>query len=424
MKKKFLICFQLLLALLFDTTQNFALAKGSYHFTDTDVAFLKQFSLASLPSMPIASDNLVADDPRAAALGQRLFFDKRLSVNGKVSCASCHQPHKYFTDGIARSKALGITRRNAPTILGAPYSPWFFWDGRKDSLWSQALGPLQDANEHGLDPIEIVRIIRKHYKKDFDILFSNKVNWVRLKKVIDRPRRFGRLTSRQKTSVNQIFSQVGKAIMAYERKLNFKPARFDRFVEQLQRDKTNDRLLADLMNEDEVAGMRLFMGRANCASCHNGPLFTNYEFHNIGAPEADLENVDLGRYAGVMLLQQDAFTCLSEQSDADPDDCQEMRFLKKQGRELVGAFKTPTLRNVAHTAPYMHAGQFATLEAVLAHYNSPTPPYYDREQHPSRPHFDIFPLKLDEMQIKQLSAFLHTLSSPISLDDPLWKAPD
>ncbi|MFS1526191.1 cytochrome-c peroxidase [Microbulbifer sp. 2304DJ12-6] len=399
------------------------MASENYRFTDADIVFLNRFTLATLPSLPAAPDNLVADDPYAAALGQQLFFDTRLSANGQVACASCHQPHKYFTDGLPRSQALGTTRRNAPTILGATHSPWLFWDGRKDSLWSQALGPLQDINEHGLDRLGLVRIIRQHYRREFEQLFSNKADWVQLQRVIDKQWRKPRLTKRQKAAVNRIVSQAGKVIMAYERKLQLHPARFDRFVGQLQRDNKNIQLLADLMSEDEVAGMRLFMGRANCASCHNGPLFTNYEFHNIGAPEADPENVDLGRYVGVKLLQHDAFTCLSAQSDAGADDCQEMRFLKKQGKELVGAFKTPTLRNVAHTGPYMHAGQFSTLEQVLAHYNSPAPPYYDPGQHPSRPHFDILPLGLDELQIKQLIAFLQTLSSPIPANDPLWSAP-
>ncbi|MDP5210912.1 cytochrome-c peroxidase [Microbulbifer sp. 2205BS26-8] len=423
MTRLLLLFSQLLFFFLLSGTPKLESAGETYRFTSADIAFLKRFTLAALPPLPAAPDNLVADNPRAAALGQRLFFDTRLSVNGQVACASCHQPHKYFTDGLPRSRALGTTRRNAPTILGATHSPWLFWDGRKDSLWSQALGPLQDSNEHGLDRLGLVRIIRQHYRQDFDQLFSNRADWARLKTVLNKRKRTPRLTTRQKAAVNRIVSQVGKAIMAYQRKLKLHPARFDRFVDQLQRDNRNDRLLASLMSADEVAGMRLFMGRANCASCHNGPLFTNYEFHNIGAPEADPENVDLGRYAGVELLQHDAFTCLSAQSDAGVDDCEEMRFLKKQGRELVGAFKTPTLRNVAHTGPYMHAGQFSTLEEVLAHYNRPTPPYYDRKQHPSRPHFDILPLGLDETQITQLIAFLETLSSPMPLNDPLWRAP-
>lgn len=423
MNKLLLPFFQLLLAFTLNCTPLFAAANVSSQFTNADIAFLKRFTLAALPPLPTAADNAMADDPRAAALGQQLFFDTRLSANGKVACATCHQPGKYFTDGLPRSQALGTTKRNAPTILGASHSPWMFWDGRKDSLWSQALEPLQDANEHGLNRLDLALSLHRHYLHEFKQIFSNNNDWALLQTVINGALKANKLTPQQQAAVDRIISQAGKAIMAYERKLKLLPARFDRFVEQLLQDSTNHQQLSSLMNADEVAGMRLFMGSANCASCHNGPLFTNYEFHNIGAPEPNIEQVDLGRYDGIKALLNDTFTCLSEHSDAGENDCQEMRFLKKQGRELIGAFKTPTLRNVAHTGPYMQAGQFATLEQVLAHYNNPVPPYFDPQQHPSRPHFDIMPLKLDEIQLRQLIAFLHTLSSPIPVDDPLWKAP-
>lgn len=220
--------------------------------------------------------------------------------------------------------------------------------------------------------------------------------------------------------MNRVFAQLGKVIMAYERRLSLPPARFDRFVNAAENGVEKGRL-RNLLTEDEVRGMRLFMGKANCASCHNGPLFTNFEFHNIGAPEADRKDVDLGRYEGVAKLQDNNFTCLSPFSDADPEECEEMRFLKKQGPELVGAFKTPSLRNVAETAPYMQAGQLATLDDVIDHYNTPTPPFYDREQHPNRPHFDILPLKLTEEEQAQLAAFLETLTSPIPDNDQWWQ---
>lgn len=399
-----------------------AAAEENYDFTPSDIQFLSRFSLQALPPLPPSEDNTVADDPRAAALGQRLFFDTRLSANGQVACASCHQPQKYFTDGLPRSRALGETRRNAPTILGAAHSPWLFWDGRKDSLWSQALGPLQDPAEHGLDAAGVARVMLRHYRGDYQRVFGDSRDLDRLVKVLDGRSR--RLSDGQRAALKRVLSRVGKAIMAYERRLQLRPARFDRFVAQLRSDSDNRGALASLMTADEVEGMRLFMGRANCASCHNGPLFTNYEFHNIGAPEPDPQRVDLGRYAGVAALQKDPFTCLSAWSDAAGEDCLEMRFLKKRGPELVGAFKTPTLRNVARTAPYMQAGQLATLEQVLAHYNNPTPPYYDREQHPSRPHFDILPLGLSEAQLGQMIAFLHTLTSPLPENDPLWGPPE
>ncbi|MFC6634905.1 cytochrome-c peroxidase [Microbulbifer taiwanensis] len=408
----------LLLPLLLWCSLLFASEDSAYRFTQADILFLSRFSLDALPPPPAAPDNAVAEDPRAAALGHRLFFDARLSANGRVSCASCHQPQKYFTDGLPRSLGLKMTRRNAPTVLGASHSPWLFWDGRKDSLWSQALGPLLDPGEHGLDGAAVARVIHRHYRSEYRQLFGDSGD-------LDRLARAGRrLSDARRAARDRVLSRVGKVIMAYERRLQLRPARFDRFVAQLHRDSGDREALAALMSEEELAGMRLFVGRGNCASCHNGPLFTNYEFHNIGAPEPDVARVDLGRYAGVAALEEDAFTCLSRWSDAGQGDCAEMRFLKRQGPELVGAFKTPTLRNIAQTAPYMQAGQLATLEQVLAHYNAPTPPYYDREQHPSRPHFDILPLGLSDEQLGQVIAFLGTLTSPLPEDDPLWGEPE
>ena len=122
-------------------------------------------------------------------------------------------------------------------------------------------------------------------------------------------------------------------------------------------------------------------------------------------------------------MRHDEFNCRSAWSDAGEEECEELRYLKKSGPELVGAFKTPTLRNIADTAPYMHSGQFLTLEEVVAHYSQPSPPFYDREQHPFRPHFDVVPLSLSEQEILDLVAFLKTFSGEIPTNDPWWSAP-
>ncbi len=416
------------LALTLPITQTKA---NPYSFTEADVRFLTGFSLSNLPELPPAPGNRFADNENVARLGQQLFFDPGLSGNGEVACSTCHQPDRYFTDGLPRSQALGTTRRNAPSIPGALHGPWQFWDGRADSLWAQALSPLEDLNEHGIDRTRAAHYLVTQYGDAYRTLFGNTAEAERVAQlgVIASPVQPGEpsdnwqaLSEADQHAVNQIFADMGKALMAYERRLTLEPARFDRFVNAL-REGASQTELQELMTAEEVQGMRLFMGRANCASCHNGPLFTNFEFHNIGAPEPNEKQVDMGRYEGVAALQQNAFTCLSDYSDAEPEQCQEMQFLKKQGPELVGAFKTPSLRNVAETAPYMQAGQLATLTEVIAHYNTPKPPFYDREQHPSRPHFDILPLKLTVEEQEQLAAFLETLTSPIPEGDPWWQPP-
>ncbi len=425
--KTSLLSFALLFCTLSVSMLSFATGDMA-KFTEADKQFLKQFSLQNLPPLPAAPDNSVADNLQAAKLGQKLFFDPRLSANGAIACSTCHQPQLYFTDGLALSQALGTTRRSAPSVLGAAWSPWLFWDGRKDSLWSQALGPLESSDEHGISRVQLVKKIARHYPEQYQQVFgtlppqhffknlpasgspqgdaSSRANW-------------RALSADEREGVNRIFSNVGKALMAYQRRLELPPARFDTFVSDLFANGGD----SEVLNLDEIAGMRLFMGRANCASCHNGPWFTNHEFHNIGAPERNRNQVDLGRFEGVATLVKDEFTCLSQWSDAGPEDCAEMRFLKRQGQELVGAFKTPTLRNIGATAPYMQAGQYANLEEVLSHYNLPKPPFYDPKQHPNRPHFDILPLRLEQKEIEQIIAFLNTLTSPLPLHDQWWQQP-
>ncbi len=373
-------------------------ANETGEFTARDLRFLASFTLSELPALPAAPGNQYADNIAAARLGQAIFFDAGFSANGTVACATCHQPGKYFTDGLPRGQGIAATHRNTLSLLGGAYGPWKYWDGRKDSLWAQALEPLEHPNEQGFSRSQVYRRIVSEYRLEYENIF-------------------GPLPTEQQNADTRVFANVGKSLMAYQRRLRIPASRFDGFVGALIAGGQGN------FSQSEVRGLRLFMGRAGCASCHNGPLFTNFEFHNVGAPEHDRNKVDLGRYLGVEQLRNDEFNCLSEWSDASKEQCAELNYLKKQGPELVGAFKTPSLRNVAATAPYMQAGQFVSLEAVVTHYNSPTPPFYDRAQHPSRPHFDILPLGLSAGEQNDLVAFLKTLTSPLPYDDPWWWPP-
>lgn len=372
-----------------------------HRLTEADIDFLAGFSLDSLPALPAASSNAFADSEQAALLGRALFFDTRFSANNEVACASCHQSQHYFTDQKALSEGLGQTRRNAPSLLVSAHGPWSYWDGRKDSLWAQALEPLLHPMEQGLTVRKISELVERHYSEAYAASF-------------------GALEVETGEQRERVFVNVGKALMAYQRRLSLSDSRFDTFVQVLKR--APKTLTVDDYSPQELHGLRLFMGKANCVSCHNGPLFTNFEFHNVSAPEQRPDDVDLGRWSGIETLRADKYTCLSKWSDANEQQCLEMRFLKSQGPELVGAFKTPSLRNVAATAPYMHAGQLADLAAVVAHYNSPPIPFYDRKQHPNRPHFDILPLKLNDEDQSALVAFMQTLTSPLPTKDKWWPA--
>jgi cytochrome c peroxidase len=219
------------------------------------------------------------------------------------------------------------------------------------------------------------------------------------------------LSEADRDAVTGVYVNIGKAIAAYERKLMPGPARFDAYVA----DVTAERASTEL-TQDEVAGLRLFIGEANCTTCHMGPLFTNGEFHNNGVPPRPGLPEDDGRASGARKVVDDEFNCLSRWSDAKPEDCTALRFLKVGTHEQERQFKVPSLRNVAERGPYMDAGQYATLFEVVNHYNiAPATPHG---------HSEIAKLNLSETQLRQLEAFLRTLSGPLASPPELLGPPD
>ncbi len=389
-----------------------------YFFTEREIEFLNSFTLETLTKEQLDYSNKFINNQNAVELGRKLFFDIRLSKSQTRSCASCHNPKRKFTDGLSLAQGAQKLKRNTPSILGLAYSDWFYWDGRKDSLWSQALAPLEDPKEQGISRVSVVKVIDKFYRKEYETIFGSFTPKEKLYQLpanaspvqdAESKRLWEQMLQDDKDNINKVFVNVGKAIAAFEATLLPNQSNFDFFVAAT---KSGDLVKQKkYMKPQAVRGMRLFMGKARCASCHNGPLFTNFEFHNIGVPERNNVDVDLGRLVGAKLAANDEFNCASKFSDANIEkDCGEIRFIKKEGRELIGAFKTPSLRNIAETGPYMHAGQFETLEDVLNHYNRPTPPYYDPKQHDERPHFDLLPLNFSQKDLQSLVVFLEMLS--------------
>lgn len=361
-------------------------------WTAEEKRILHMLSLDSLKPLPPDPSNHVADNPKAALFGERLFFDPRFSDNGEVACANCHRPERYFTDGRPLAQGLGETKRGAPSLIGAAYYPWLYWDGRRDSQWSQALVPLETAEEHGFDRRRVLQVI----KDDEELLSAYLELFERMPEGDDAE------------EINHAFANVGKAIAAYERTLLPSPSRFDAYVNAVLNPTEPS---AVSLNETEVAGLRLFIShKTQCLRCHNGPLFTNFAFHNIGIIEGKRgqRTYDFGRAQGVGEALADPFRCGGAYSDAEPDQCIEESFVRIKGRELVAAFKVPTLRNIAMTAPYMHDGRFPELREVLDHYNDP----------PLRPigFQQLSPLNLTPKELQHLEAFLSTLtgSQPVA----------
>jgi cytochrome c peroxidase len=316
------------------------------------------------------------------ALGKKLFEDKRFSADGTISCAHCHDPAKAFADGLSIAEGIKKLKgtRNSPTVLNAAYYTSQFWDGRRPSLEEQAKDPFLNPVEHGLGEKQgfhdfILKVIRKDkgYVEEFERVFGVKPEQITIEHVV-------------------------KAIASFERTLISGDSPFDRYV--YGGDKT-------ALSESAVRGLELYKGKARCQECHaiseNYAIFTDNKFHNLGV--------------GFKKIQPRL-----------RDMVREFRMAKQQGRELdksiltdagiselgrfvvtlktsdIGAFKTPTLRNIAVTGPYMHDGSMNTLEEVMELYNK------GGEKNPFLGSVRV--LDLTDQEIKDIIEFLKALTSP------------
>ena len=208
-------------------------ASGRGGWTSAQLEELRSMSLAELDALPRDPTNRVADDPRAADLGRRLFFDTRLSSNGRVACSTCHQADRGFQDGIALANGVGTTARRTMPIAGMARSPFLFWDGRKDSLWAQALGPLESPVEHGGTRAQYAHVVADSYAREYEQIFGPLPDLSGVARsagpVADRDAAsaWSALSSAQRDDVTRVFVNIGKAIAAYERRIEFGASRFD-----------------------------------------------------------------------------------------------------------------------------------------------------------------------------------------------------
>lgn len=379
---------------------------------DDQKAVLKSLWIGSLPPIPENPSNKYSTDPKAVTLGKKLFFDSRLSGNLKVSCATCHPPNMNFADNLPLAHGMGTTNRRTMPLVGVAYYTWLFWDGRKDSLWAQALGPIESPVEHGFTRTQCASVIIQHYKQDYEEVFGPLPAFSKrdlpplAKPSLDDPaslKAWVSMPREKKEAVNRIYANMGKAIAAFVRTIVPTPSRFDEYVEAFIK-KDSASMLKSLSNE-EVKGLRLFIGKAKCTNCHSGPLFTNGDFHNVGVPNAANVPPDNGRSEAIAKVLADEFNCMSVYSDAKPSECAELRYMDTATYKYIGAFKTPTLRNVAERAPYMHAGQIPTLRKVLEFY---------RDLKPGQRSADLEHGDLNDLELDQLEAFLRTLSGPLT----------
>lgn len=343
---------------------------------------IASLSLSRLSPPPADPSNRYADDPLAASLGELLFSDPRLSRNGQVACATCHQPGRAFTDGLPQSQGLARLARNAPSLLSVAWNRWQFWDGRADSLWAQALGPLTHASEQGSTHGQIAEHLLRYYRPTYENIFGE------IPEELDA-------AEQTRIAVN-----AAKSLAAFQRSLRPAATRFDAYAEALGKSAPPP---TDSLSESEKRGLRLFIGNGQCLRCHNGPLFTNQGFHNTGLSDKRLGLADRGRADGLPLALKDPLNCKGAYSDDPARACPQLDYAYPGNAEWLGAFKVPSLRGVAQTAPYMHDGRFATLEEVIAHYNRA--PNLDGIYG----HSELRPLNLDAQQQADLAALLRTL---------------
>jgi len=380
-------------------------ACGQGELTDAEKATVATLSLSALQPLPPDPTNRYADDPLAAAFGATLFFEQRLSRDGSVACSTCHLIDSQFQDDKPRSVGLSMTNRRSMPLADVARSPFLFWDGRRDSLWAQAITPMEDAREHGGTRTFYAHFIAGTFKDRYENIFGPMPDLVGLPASAgplgDEAEKaaWEAMPAEKQAEIDRVFANLGKAIAAFERSITHEPTRFDRFAEAIKAGKEpeGDALLTD----QEIYGLRLFIGRASCINCHNGPRFTDDQFHNTGvSPVAELPP-DRGRITAVAQVLADPFNCMGQFSDS-PDSCRELTFMNREGEELIRAYKTPSLRGAATRPPYMHAGQIATLEDVVAHYTAA----------PASPegHSEVQPLKLSDKERAALVAFLKTLA--------------
>jgi len=319
----------------------------------------------------IPDDNALT--PQRVALGRKLYFDTRLSDDNSVSCATCHDVTRGFTDQRAVSEGIGgqLGKRNAPTILNSALLQTLFLDGRSPTLDHQARQPILNPVEMGMpDGAAALKAIGDdpEYQKMFKAAYGREMN----------------------------YEDLGRAIGAFERTLVFMDSPFRRFL-------AGD---DEAISAEARAGWDLFNAKGRCMTCHpmnsSNPLGTDNRFHNVGVSARHQDFEGLARQA-IKLLQEDPSEQKLDELAVGTDMSELGRFMVTRNRVDTGSFRTPLILNIAITPPYMHDGSLATLWDVMDHYNKggEANPFLDG---------GIEPLALSEEEIGQLVAFLFTLT--------------
>lgn len=328
--------------------------------------------------------NRVSGTPAGIALGEHLFNERRLSADGRMSCATCHQADREWSDGLAKARGAVELDRRTPSLWNIGYLHWFGWDGAGDSLWAQTIRPLLDPREMNGGPTRAAELLRG----DAELACGYE-------------RAFG---EKPGAADERLLVDTAKALAAFQATLVSPRTLFDDFRDALV---AGDRESASRYPVAAQRGLKLFIGEANCNLCHLGPRFTSGEFGDIGIPFfVRPGEVDPGRLGGLQRLAASPFNLLgSYNEDATGNNTRRTRHVQRLHSNF-GEFRVPGLRQVGRAGPYMHNGSLATLEDVVRHYS---------EVSPDRLHSDgtplVRPLGLTAQQSSDLVAFLRSLGA-------------
>lgn len=365
---------------------------GTSGVTLTDEEMARARMLSSLPaSPPPDTTNRVADDAAAAALGQRLFFERRFSgklatgddggngglgpvgSEGRIACVSCHGAMAMDDDRSRPSNvSLGADylTRNAPALVNSSYYQWTNWAGRFSAQWELPIAVVENPRNMNGTRLGVAHLIFDKYRADYEAIFGPMEPALGADPArfpaAGKPKAAGAadgawelMTAADREVVNVILVNFGKVLEAYVRKLVSGGSRFDSWV-------AGD---GAVLTPSEVRGLKLFVGDAHCADCHSGPLLSDNQFHNLGLAQSGphVPAMDNGRLPDLTALLASAFNGAGIYSD--DRNTGKLDLPAPDAAITTGQFRTPSLRNVALTAPYMHAGQLATLADVVTYYD-------------------------------------------------------
>jgi cytochrome c peroxidase len=404
-------------------------------------------TLSPVPEVPANPTNVYADDPAAAVLGQRLFFETRyagalvvgddgsngglgaVGEKGKVACASCHNPGSWFMDTrtTPNNVSLGAayTARNAPSLVNVVFYDFFGWAAKQDWPYVQASGSPESKDNTAGNRLEFAHMLFTHYGDEYDALFAEPLDpaldpdhadasrFPATGKPKSKPEdpdgAWEAMAAEDRVIIQRIMSNSGKAIEAYERLLVSRGAPFDRFVAGEE----------NAISLSAKRGLKLFVGKAACVECHSGSTFTDDKVHVTGVPQtgANVPQMDVGHFVDADLMLKNSYNGASQFSDDREAGAAKLASITVDEAK-TGAFRTKSLRHVEHTGPYMHDGCMDSLEAVIEFYDrGGGDTDYSGTKDPL-----LVPLNLTSGERADLVAFLKTLTGepvPEELTTPI-----